>query len=468
MSANRSSSLLPVLSWRSLRSRLVALACGCLFGLPSIAHGQSESWVDQVIWRERTDGTRSLVVERVLPGSEIPWDLKRGDRVVSYAGTIPESIDELRLLSEQLGSDAAPLAVLRDSRMLTLGGPIDGARPLSSGGTGVPLEELPPAAGADMPAAGGRSILDGVRSRGSEGIGTAESERPVRFGSASEAYGFRVSDFRAERFPGYDTPVLSGALVEEVLGGSPADRAGLRAGMIVVAVDGRRIDSAAEVERWMVERAQETEIAVLAYQGRKLTRVRISTVVSTEEPIGDGEGLSLIDPSGSDDRSADESESRPLIDLGGALEALAGRASDAERFESESDREPLMLADPAENLGEVPLEELPAVDQERSNGSPANDSGESTDAGDSTGAGQAGSENREEPSSRRGVLGGLLRRGGEGSERDGRNRPMSTAARNASIEALERRIERQLELLERQQRELAEMQAELARLKTER
>ncbi len=211
----------------------------------------------------------------------------------------------------------------------------------------------------------------------------------------------------------------------------------------------------------MVERAQETEIAVLAYQGRKLTRVRISTVVATEETSGDVEGLSLIDPSGSGERSADESGNRPLIDLGGALEALAGRASDAERFESESDREPLMLADPAENLGEVPLEELPAAEQEP-NGAPTDDAGAPADAG------QAGSETREEASSRRGVLGGLLRRGSEGNEREGRNRPMSTAARNATIEALERRIERQLEQLERQQRELAEMQAELARLKTER
>ncbi|MCA9106110.1 MAG: hypothetical protein KDA83_11815, partial [Planctomycetales bacterium] len=219
------------------------------------------NWFDEIVWRDRTDGTKSLVVERVLPGGANPrLDLRRGDRIVSFAGVFPESTDELRELAIQMSDQEASLTVLRGDRIVSL--PI-GVPAVESGAAPLGAEEIPqgrPGRTSRGEPAHETLELGGVPS----GLGSPLSqplEQPTdrvlerNYGSATDAFGFQVTNFRHEQYPGFDTPVLSGVLVEQVTSNSLADRSGVSAGMIIVAVDGRRVDTAAEVERWLIDRA---------------------------------------------------------------------------------------------------------------------------------------------------------------------------------------------------------------------
>lgn len=246
----------------SLLSCLVALA------FPSFAAAQkpSSNWVDDVVWRDRTDGTPSLVVERILPGSPRPWDLRRGDRVVSFAGVIPESVAELRELSAQLDSIDASLAVLRGDRLVTLE---RAAAP--PGGHSGPEEIMPAEADRrfeNIPASPASSSLD--------------PNEPLA-ATPSIPLGFQVAEFNPERLPGLDTPVVTGVLVEEVVGSSIAAKAGLKAGVILVAVDGRRVERPDEVQRWLIERAMVDSITLLGYDGRQLKRFRLDMTVGGDD-----------------------------------------------------------------------------------------------------------------------------------------------------------------------------------------
>ena len=255
------------------------LSCLVVLAFPSFAAAQrpSSNWVDDVVWRDRTDGTPSLVVERILPGSPRQWDLRRGDRVVSFAGVIPESVAELRELSEQLDSIDASLAVLRGDRLVTL--QRAGAPPSRNSGP----EEIMPAEAdrrfESIPASPASSSLD--------------PNEPLA-AAPSIPLGFQVTEFNPERLQGLDTPVVTGVLVQEVVGDSIAAKAGLKAGVILVAVDGRRVERPDEVQRWLIERAMVDSITLLGYEGRQLKRFRLDMTVE------DGELESLPTTEGSD------------------------------------------------------------------------------------------------------------------------------------------------------------------------
>jgi len=85
-------------------------------------------------------------------------------------------------------------------------------------------------------------------------------------------------------------PVSSGALVVAVAADSPADRAGLPVGAVIVAFDGRRIDDSPQLVQAVRAPRTDSSVEVAYYQGDRLyrRRVQLAPVVAAgvdESPV---------------------------------------------------------------------------------------------------------------------------------------------------------------------------------------
>ncbi|MBS7640498.1 MAG: trypsin-like peptidase domain-containing protein [Candidatus Bathyarchaeia archaeon] len=78
----------------------------------------------------------------------------------------------------------------------------------------------------------------------------------------------------------YDLPVEHGILVVNVVPGSPAHRAGIERGDIILEFDGRRVDSVEELQRILSEKTHgcECEVAIV----RDLRKLRVKVVLERE------------------------------------------------------------------------------------------------------------------------------------------------------------------------------------------
>ena len=240
----------------------------------------ADNWVDQVSWHVRSDGSSSFVVQSVAPESVIRrWGLKAGDRLVSFAGAIPQSTEELKLLSQSLRTEDWDLTVLRNDRMIRLDvADLDEAQSSASHEPSV-LEELPFSA-EPLP-------LPGSNGQAAQPPSTIDTQ-PEHVATAANvwSFGFSTVTFRPEFWSGYEAPVMSGAMVSRVLQPSVAQTVGLGAGDIIVAVDGRRVDTAEELALHLGAKKNPVPFTLLAYRGQSLERIRFSddaTIETTPE-----------------------------------------------------------------------------------------------------------------------------------------------------------------------------------------
>ena len=248
------------------------LATACLaisiggWAAGTLAHGSEASGAQisplgftGIQWQMRSDGTRSLVIESLESNNPLNrWDFQVGDRVVSFVGVTVSSPEELHTLSENIDPQMWWITVLRGDRLLDFQTEVE-----SITGEAVPDEMIvaeqhthAPST-ADIPA---------------EKTNANSSGRPA--GVSEWSLGFETITFCPEIWTGLETPVLSGALVQKVLHGSMAEDAGLAAGAIIVAVDGRRIYSARELTEHLDKKTHPLPFAVLAYHGPTLKRHR--------------------------------------------------------------------------------------------------------------------------------------------------------------------------------------------------
>jgi hypothetical protein len=70
-------------------------------------------------------------------------------------------------------------------------------------------------------------------------------------------------------------PVRSGAMITAILEGSPADQAGLPLGAVIVALDGRRIDSPADLVAAIRTTPTDREVELSYYESDRLYRKRV-------------------------------------------------------------------------------------------------------------------------------------------------------------------------------------------------
>ncbi len=130
------------------------------------------------------------------------------------------------------------------------------------------------------------------RSGGSQGIGFAipESlakqvlEQIIRDGSVTRGWiGVSMRDMNPEIAQAYKLPNVKGTLVVGVMRGSPADRAGVKPGDILVGVDGKALPDSAAALRHIAQLApgSRVQLAVVRPRGE----VRLPVVIARRPPM---------------------------------------------------------------------------------------------------------------------------------------------------------------------------------------
>jgi hypothetical protein len=90
--------------------------------------------------------------------------------------------------------------------------------------------------------------------------------------------GIRVADVNSSAVREYGLVVQQGALITALLRGSPAERAGLPLGGVIVALDGQRIDAPEDMLRVVRAAKPGQEVEVKYYEGARLFRKTIALV----------------------------------------------------------------------------------------------------------------------------------------------------------------------------------------------
>ena len=104
---------------------------------------------------------------------------------------------------------------------------------------------------------------------------------PVPSGAAARAtLGVQLLPLTMAGDP-YRSPVAEGALIGSILPGSPADRAGLPLGGVIVAIDGRRVTSPADAVRIIQSATPDQRVEVKYYDGNRLFRKNIQLAPTT-------------------------------------------------------------------------------------------------------------------------------------------------------------------------------------------
>lgn len=185
---------------------------------------------------------------------------------------------------------------------------------------GAPPSELP----ADDPTAPARPAAD---PSAETPAAPAEEGLPSPAESGGRAsLGITVVSLTDEARAQYGLTVRRGALITAVRPGSPADRAGLPIGSVVVAIDGRRIDTADDLVAAVRVSRPGQEVELSYYEGPRLSRkaVRLAPAAS---------GIVPATPSAPADPTEDRplglvpgAADRPLLDrVEGIVDGLAGR-----------------------------------------------------------------------------------------------------------------------------------------------
>ena len=208
-------------------------------------------------------------VQAVAPkGPAEAAGIRAGDQVIAIDKNKISDIAEMGDLLEKSPAGATVnITILRDSKELDLAVQL-GEPPADA--------RLGPAAVVGSPG-GGASVLTG---RASLGI-TVLPLTP----EAREKNGLTVN---------------RGAFISAIRQDSPADRAGLPLGGVIVAIDGRRIDTADELVQIIRGARPGQELELTYYQGDKLARKTVKlapTVDAATIPIGSG-GLVGPGPAG--------------------------------------------------------------------------------------------------------------------------------------------------------------------------
>jgi membrane-associated protease RseP (regulator of RpoE activity) len=117
----------------------------------------------------------------------------------------------------------------------------------------------------------------GVASAQPGGKGSKQDERSGRWmqlGSSRPRLGVRLLDISADLRGYFGAPADRGVLVDSVVAGSPAAKAGLRAGDVVLVVDGDSASDAGDVLSALSDRKKGDAVAIEIVRDKKRMTVR--------------------------------------------------------------------------------------------------------------------------------------------------------------------------------------------------
>lgn len=215
---------------------------------------------------DETDGQQGIVVLGVKPGSPAEAaKLQKNDLVTAINGQAVKNLDDFQAVLDQVGAgQKAQFTVLRGQDAITLTAtlvarqtpPVN--RPNFEDPGPPPGEPLPAEAVPNLPA---QAVPEVNVSRASLGVSVVQLTEQSR-----ATYGLGAS---------------RGALIAAVKAGGPADRAGLPVGGLIVAVDGKRIDTPDQVVELVAAARPGQEMELTYYRAATLTRktVRLAPAV---------------------------------------------------------------------------------------------------------------------------------------------------------------------------------------------
>jgi serine protease Do len=232
------------------------------------ARGEQRGWLGIVMYSSSDDGT--IVKEMAEDGPAAKAGLKKGDRIRSFDRvTIEDYWDITNVLRKKEPGDRVSLDIVRDGDEMTLDVTL-GERPrrshevwYSSGGEDVKV--LSPGKGTVIRLGGNRLFL---------GVDVKEMSEDLR--------GF------------FKAPDDAGVLINRVIEGTPAERAGLRAGDVVIEVDGKEIRSVGDISRALRSREAGDEVPVVVIRDRN--RKTLDVTLDERESISSLRDLDLMTP----------------------------------------------------------------------------------------------------------------------------------------------------------------------------
>lgn len=246
-------------------------------------------------------GINELEVLGVAPGS--PADragLKRGDRLSEFAGVKLKTKEEFESLVSPLEREAVvELKFFREAR------PREVLIALSEEAIQQPRVNPPMELPPTKLSPAGTPVIEPV-----EELPSGEELKPVnptdlngepkemtvqpKLSAQRPFLGTVTIELTAERKQAYGLTVNTGALIDEVVEGSPAAMAGLQQGWVIVSVDGRAIDSPQQFSQSIEAKRPGEEVTLLCYDQKDLVRKTITlggrTIPSEFGQIMSGEG----------------------------------------------------------------------------------------------------------------------------------------------------------------------------------
>lgn len=243
--------ILPLLAVRAVYGQGALEELEQKLGRPSRAAGKAvvdaEPGYLGLVADELGDG-RDIVVLSVREESPAAAaGLRTGDRITEINGRAIRSLDELAAaLSGLAAGERVQLVFVRDGRRQSIVATLN-RRPGSGSTSREPTAELPSPPPPPEP----------------EGA-TRPTGRP--------SLGVQLAPLTDETRRRFDLAVRRGAVVVAVYAGLPADRAGITTGCVIVAVDGRRVDSPDDLIDYLSKAASRNEVEITYYDGAELLR----------------------------------------------------------------------------------------------------------------------------------------------------------------------------------------------------
>ncbi len=255
---------------QSMKSNSFAVAVCAVIGSSAIAQSSLEKLEAQIaketlpvsdagylglVGDAPADGSPGIEVISVkLGGPAAAAGIQRGDRILAINRKVIADVDEMGdAMSGLKTGDKPTFEVARAGRRLTVEVTL-GKRPTTA---------LKP------------------------GDATADVSKPLpvpRRTAGRAVLGINVFEVTEPRRREHKLAVLRGALIRSIRAGSPADRAGLQIGHVIVAVDGRRVDVPADLVNHLALYRPGDKVELSYYESDRLMRQTVELDGTTAPP----------------------------------------------------------------------------------------------------------------------------------------------------------------------------------------
>lgn len=325
----------PIVNGAGLSALLLVLGLGAGTAVRSLAAPTEKPWLG-VMMQALDDGLRDgmnyrgngVLVGQVVDGSPAEKaGVVKGDVIATFNGRSVDSPGALgRMVGDARVGQAVALVVVRDGQRRTLSARL-GARP--EDGSDAPDADEPPRWKELGDLEGLKDLKD---------LKTMDLRIPggghgfVFQGMGRGRLGLRVEDLSADLAPYFDAPAGSGALVMEVMKGTPAEKTGIKAGDVVTRIGEEKISDAEDLIG-AVRKAPEGKLTVTVLR---------RGVKRTFEPELEAAPRAWRESGGRDFTMMDPRDRRIVIRRGpGDSDRIAPRGTDAARDELRELREEL-------------------------------------------------------------------------------------------------------------------------------